>query len=1165
MSRVLKTISEIARSKAGGGTPTIFHWLYGFTMLQRMAPEALEKMFPEEAERKEIELIRGILEKEDLDLELIRLGTALIPAVQQGEALAFTPSEEGKEDSKDSAEVLETLLKENHEAISEMFHKGNTMQDIVRLKNKYMPPKPEKASEEKTKVSDAGNTPKEGKPVSSEPVPSVQGSAAGSVAEAAAAKGPGQAEADAERSLKEESFRDHVLRSRKLEARLKEVVKGQEVAIGAFVKSVFRTEADVRMGNGNGFWGIYLFAGPHCVGKSLTAEAAVKAWKLPALRFSAGAFAEIPAQILPVDGNPVSVPANFDSVSGFIKQNPRCVLIFDELEEGGGAEAQILERLFQVRSMMNGHLDDNTTLEGVTIIVTTAYGESFFLEQESKNLSLLDPVLVKEALTRKPDNMSPGIAAITNYAARCQMENIIVFNNLAGREILAAGEKAFDDGAASMQERLGCEVEYTEEVSTLFQLSKPEELDIREIAAMGQSFMQDELYDFFRQGEAGLGLDRLEKVRFCADWEVAGKDVRELFHRNEAVFVLYFGGEEPFLKETERGVCFLSTDDLADFDSLLGKQAVSFVLIDPAWGVAESSKGVSMDDWDSDGIRCFRHLQEVFPQCPCYFLNRAACVREIDKLTMMSQGVRGLISYDPAHPGQMVEEAARIADGEATFEIRRDLARLHRAVVYNTAQRISPDGKVATIEFYDLKIRQMEVAANGEDPVGKVEKPDTRFADVIGADTAKKELQYFVDILQNPKASIMKGERPPRGILLYGPPGTGKTLLARAMAGEAKATFRAVSATEFMEKYVGDGPKKIRSLFAEAKKNAPAIIFIDEIDAIAKERTGSDTTHYTEELLNTLMTEMDGFERVDPRRPVFVIAATNFALERSSSRGGVIIDPALQRRFENKIKVDLPDKDARVRFLKTRLSKIENEVTEDAVNSLANRTMGQSLAHLENVLSLAKRNAIRKNVKLDDAVLQNAFDEYRYGDEHKMNEDYYRATAHHEAGHAYVYFLSGHTPSYVTIVSRGNFGGYMMRSEEEADTPSWTKEELLWNIRVSLAGRASEIVFYGENAGINTGVSSDLEHATNTAVVMLSRYGMAEDTMISVDMNQVLNSAYGQKVLDKADAVLKQEMQATIQLIRDGKDKVEALASALIDKNQLSGDEIKRILEKTEA
>ena len=246
------------------------------------------------------------------------------------------------------------------------------------------------------------------------------------------------------------------------------------------------------------------------------------------------------------------------------------------------------------------------------------------------------------------------------------------------------------------------------------------------------------------------------------------------------------------------------------------------------------------------------------------------------------------------------------------------LAKENKLISFETAQTISKNGKNAEIKLFDF---EMVVAVESEDAkndLSSVSKPNVHFDDVIGARDAKKELTYFVEYLKNPKKYMGTGVKAPKGVILYGPPGTGKTMLAKAMACEAGVTFIAAEGNQFLKKYVGEGSEKVHELFKTARKYAPSILFIDEIDAIAKERKGGvNAGSNGEETLTAFLTEMDGFIN-DPSKPVFVLAATNFDVEPGKDKS---LDPALMRRFDRRVYIDLPNKDDRIRFLKMKIEK----------------------------------------------------------------------------------------------------------------------------------------------------------------------------------------------------------------------------------------------------
>ena len=372
-------------------------------------------------------------------------------------------------------------------------------------------------------------------------------------------------------------------------------------------------------------------------------------------------------------------------------------------------------------------------------------------------------------------------------------------------------------------------------------------------------------------------------------------------------------------------------------------------------------------------------------------------------------------------------------------------------------------------------------------------------------------------------------------------------------------TFIASEGNQFLKKYVGEGSEKVHELFQTARKYAPSILFIDEIDAIAKERKGGVASASNgEETLTAFLTEMDGFVN-DPSKPVFVLAATNFDVEPGKDKS---LDPALMRRFDRRIYIELPNKEDRITFLKMKIS--ENsalEISEEQIENIAMRSMGMSLAELDSVVELALRSAIREgSTTVNDAILEEAFETFNSGDVKKWDLSQLERVARHEAGHALLCWLSGENPSYLTIVARGNHGGYMQRSEQEGKA-IYTKDELLARIRTSLGGRAAEIVYYGERNGISTGASGDLTTATNIAQQIVCSYGMDEEFGLAVVNGAVAtNGAMSIEVKESINRILKEQMREAIKLISDNKDKLDSLVRELMSKNHLNGAEIERLL-----
>jgi cell division protease FtsH len=446
------------------------------------------------------------------------------------------------------------------------------------------------------------------------------------------------------------------------------------------------------------------------------------------------------------------------------------------------------------------------------------------------------------------------------------------------------------------------------------------------------------------------------------------------------------------------------------------------------------------------------------------------------------------------------------------------------------------------------------------------EVPQNTFADVAGVDEAISELEEIKDFLADPTKYQLLGAKIPKGVLLFGPPGTGKTLLARAVAGEAKVPFYSISGSDFVEMFVGVGAARVRDLFAQAKANAPAIIFIDEIDAVGRQRgTGMGGGHdEREQTLNQLLVEMDGF---DASGQVILIAATN----RTD-----VLDPALLRpgRFDRQIPVDRPDLKGRGDILTVHA---KNKPIADGVDLLAyaRRTPGFTGADLANMLNEAALLAAREGKKaIGNSQLDEAIDRVMAGPQRKtrlMSEEERRVTAYHEVGHALVARALAHTDPVhkVTIMPRGRALGYTMVLPDQ-DRYSTTRNQLLDQLAYSLGGRAAEELIFHDPS---TGASNDIEKATALARAMVTQYGMTEAIgaiKLGVDSSQpFLGREYGHQ-RDYSEAVaatvdseirtlIENAHQEAFDILVANRETMDAMTTILLEKETLNKEEIAEI------
>lgn len=955
---------------------------------------------------------------------------------------------------------------------------------------------------------------------------------------------------------------------KRIRTELQSAVYGQDHAINVFTTGYFQASMLSMIDKSRKRpRATFLFAGPPGVGKTFMAEKAAEALKLPFMRFDMSEYADKEGNIEFCGSDKVYKNGKAGNVTSFVAAHPKCVLLFDEIEKAHITVIHLFLQMLDAGRLRDNYTDNEVSFSEAIIILTTNAGKQLYTESESGDLSAVSRKVIIKALQK---DVNPATGAPFFPGAICSRfasGNVVMFNHVGAHNLRAIAQKEIERHAANLEKETGIRLQIDERVYTALLFSEGSNADARTIRGRAETFFNDELYELLRlvgSDKVKTGIDSIEKIRFTVDLRCAKEEIANLFAAVDKTKVLVFADAQTVALCGKKvpDVDFVGVRDMKTAVEKLKSQNVDVVLLDMKCGAPTASlANLNIEDVQSPARDFFKFLKEQRKELPVYLIEeRGSALSEEEKVSFMRQGVRGVLRLSWGKDF-FANRLRTIAQGLYQQASMVKLAKENKLITFNTAQTISKSGKSAEIKLFDFALNVAVDAEDAKNILSAVSKPDVRFDDVIGARDAKRELTYFVEYLKNPKKYMGTGVKAPKGIILYGPPGTGKTMLAKAMACEAGVTFIAAEGNQFLKKYVGEGSEKVHELFKTARKYAPSILFIDEIDAIAKERKGgANAGSNGEETLTAFLTEMDGFVS-DPSKPVFVLAATNFDVEPGKDKS---LDPALMRRFDRRVYIDLPNKEDRIRFLKMKIANHHAlAISEKEIENITMRATGMSLAELDSVVELALRSAIREgSTVVTDAILEEAFETFRSGEVKKWDISQLERVARHEAGHAFLCWLSGETPSYLTIVARGNHGGYMQHAEQEGKA-IYTKDELLARIRTSLGGRAAEIAYYGQRDGISTGASGDLASATNIARQIVCTYGMDDDFGLAVvHGTDAMSGAMSVEVRASVNRILKEQMTEAIRLISENKDKMDSLVEELLSKNHLNGAEIQQAITK---
>jgi ATP-dependent metalloprotease FtsH len=954
-------------------------------------------------------------------------------------------------------------------------------------------------------------------------------------------------------------------RMRNLREALLDRVYGQNHVVHAFTEGIFNSELFAAVDRHRKRpRAIFVFAGPPGVGKTFFAEQAAEELSVAYKRFDMSSYADHQAH-LNLIGSKHTGQAGL--LTGFVKKNSLSILLFDEIEKAHLNTIQLFLQILDAGLLQDDYLDEPVSFYDTIIIFTTNAGKQLYEGDFRLNAAGLPRQTILNALEtdRHPQTERPFFP--NTICSRLATGYLMMFNHLQIHDLERVCENEFNRFAALFRRQYAIQIEKDEFLIPSLIFAEGRQADARTLRAQTELFLKKEIFRLCRllEKDAMTSLKELKTIRFEVRHENLSPDVEALFKNTQKPGILFFGDKNQgeSLQKIADGITICQTQDSEQALTTIAAENISCVLLE-LWVENELNNiegtigSFTYTPITARGLApCRKFLEELrhrMPELPVYLIEKDEPAIDSELYASFIQaGVREKLVWPADTKEQVIAFNRQIKNVCFRVYLQNRAAHLalqHKVLRFETTPIPSKDKKEVTIRLRELRIRRALFAGDIREILDDTEKPTVRFEQVFGAEEAKKELRRIVSVLTKPQYSALNSQIP-RGILLYGPPGTGKTMLAKAMAGESDIAFISVTGSSFVTKYQGSGPEAIRRLFEKARRYAPAIIFIDEIDAVGRARGSSYAAHGEEMALNALLSEMDGFA-TDPKRPVFVLAATNVDVAKDSAN---ILDPALIRRFDRKILVDLPNREERCSYLKAKLKK--TVVSNQVIERLADRSLGFSIAGLSAILE----RIIPKEPR-NDEQLEDMFETICHGEKKDVESNYVERVAWHEAGHAYMCCRAGNIPSYITIVARGNHGGYTEEYAGKHKPDMLTKDELLRRVRIFLGGRAAELVHYGDRNGLSTGCSDDLQNAVKLIRAMICSYGMDDITgMIILTEKEATEGPLAEKIMERVSQIIREELDKTKEELSKGEDQVKKLAKALLEKHKLVKEEIEKLLE----
>ncbi len=908
--------------------------------------------------------------------------------------------------------------------------------------------------------------------------------------------------------------------------KLRQKIKGQENAIQQVEDALFQAFV-LQKGNPKGPKMALTFIGLPGVGKTEIARLIAEELALSLIFISLSSYADKEGHMA-LAGFPSTYK---DSKAGVLTdavlKNPNSIIVFDELGAENKGVSNLFLPLLNDGIVYDAYYDKEISFQNSILIFTTNLGASIYKNVNQWNYAATSKSRIEEALREEKDGVSGESKLSGAIISRLAKYPMIAFNKLDGRvlsEIATEYKEEMVDRLKEKYPNLSIECN-GKELAQVLLFRKGGRADARSMVAETETFIASTIHNVMgKLQDRGTDVLSLKKISFAfnlQDLPAEIKDLREKLDNRKVGVFCSADNQEIFQRCKSLQVEEIQKERFNSLD-------YDCIVIEITKENAEQAKRI----FDLA-------IQEQ--DIPVYVFSQEKAFDGIDAKEYFVKGAIDILYGEKS----LVDWINTISETLTLCNISAFLNRASKMLKFDVDYQFQKTEEglesCVILKNYQLAMN-VDSKAENEILIGS-EIPDTKFLDVKGLEEAVLEAKRSVAFLKDYKGNIRKGKKAPKGILLEGDPGCGKTLLARAMAGEAQMPFIYVSASELSSPHYGIAEKMVRDKFDVARQHAPSIIFIDEIDSIARPRGRGMDMGQEETVLNMLLCEMDGLKQ-DKKRPVFVIAATNFSE----------LDSAFLRRFDRRIEVKLPNAKGRREVLNYYLEKHSICLAEDALNSLIERTQGKSPADIEKLVEYVVRNTNGEQVTAKQ--LDIAFELLEFGQQQEREEETVKQTSYHEAGHAVIAWVLGNTPTYVTNVARGNHGGYVLPSGEE-DKLSHSKQELLDKICTAFGGRAAERMAYGEK-GITSGASADISQARKLARIAIVNYAMYDDLLLGLGEEQ--SEATKRAIDEKINAILSEQYQRACHIVQEQEQVIKGLVVELIERQSMTKVELDTLL-----